>query len=75
MCIAIPNRVLSIKENLATVELGDGSTTSVDISLVDIKEGEYVIVQNGFAIETLSPEEAEETLDIWRSMLEQEQKG
>jgi hydrogenase expression/formation protein HypC len=70
MCIAIPNKILKITENMAQVEFGDGEVTDVDISLVDVKVGDYILVQNGFAIEMLTEEEALETLQLWRTMLQ-----
>ncbi|MHA2089778.1 MAG: HypC/HybG/HupF family hydrogenase formation chaperone [Candidatus Kariarchaeaceae archaeon] len=70
MCIAIPNKILKITENMAQVEFGDGEVTDVDISLVDVKVGDYILVQNGFAIEMLTEEEALETLKLWRTMLQ-----
>jgi hydrogenase expression/formation protein HypC len=70
MCIAIPNKILTITENMAQVEFGDGEVTDVDISLVDVKVGDYILVQNGFAIEMLTEEEALETLKLWRTMLQ-----
>ncbi|MEM3590303.1 MAG: HypC/HybG/HupF family hydrogenase formation chaperone, partial [Candidatus Bathyarchaeia archaeon] len=46
MCLAIPGRVMEIKGGLAKVDFG-GVTREVDISLVDPKVGDYVIVHAG----------------------------
>ncbi|MHA2170222.1 MAG: HypC/HybG/HupF family hydrogenase formation chaperone [Candidatus Kariarchaeaceae archaeon] len=70
MCIAIPNKILKITENMAQVEFGEGEVTDVDISLVDVIVGDYVIVQNGFAIEMLSEDDAMESIEIYRTMLQ-----
>ena len=70
MCLAIPGRVLEIEGSVAKVDFGYGATRDVDISLVDVDEGQYVLVHVGFAIQVLDEEEAEETLEMWRQILE-----
>jgi hydrogenase expression/formation protein HypC len=46
-----------------------------NISLVDVKVGEYVIVHAGYAIQVLDREEAEKTLDIFKEMLDLDEAG
>ncbi len=70
MCIAIPSRVAKVDGNIAKVDLRDGTFTDINVSLVDVKEGEYVIIQNGFAIEVLNEDEAQESLQIWQKILQ-----
>ncbi len=69
MCLAIPGRVESIEDSKAVVDYG-GIKRKVDISLVDVKEGDYVIVHAGFAIQVLDEKEAEETLKIFEEIME-----
>ena len=69
MCLAIPAKVLSMKGNSAKVDFGGGTTKEVDISLVDVKIDEYVIVHAGFAIEVMDENEARETLRLWEELL------
>ena len=45
---------------------------TIDISLVDVTVGEYVIVHAGFAIEILDEAEALETLKVCTELLERE---
>lgn len=45
-------------------------TNKANITLVDVKEGDYVLVHAGFAIQTLDEAEALETLEVWRQVLE-----
>jgi hydrogenase expression/formation protein HypC len=40
------------------------------VSLVDVKLGDYVLVHAGFAIQVLDQKEAEETLALFRQMLQ-----
>ena len=76
MCLAIPGRVIDIDKNKehAIVDYGDGTKRKANITLVDIKIGDYVLVHAGFAIEILNKKEAEETLNLFREMLSLEEK-
>ena len=71
MCLAIPGKIIKIddKDDLATVDYGDGTKRMINISLVDVKIGDYVLVHAGFAIEKLEEVEAQKTLDLFREML------
>jgi len=75
MCLAIPGRVLQIDGNVAKVDFGYGVTREVDVSLVDVEEEQYVLVHVGYAIQVLDAEEAEETLRLWREILESMEPG
>jgi hydrogenase expression/formation protein HypC len=74
MCLAIPAKVVSVKGNFAKVDFGGGIIKEVDISLVDAKVDDYVLVHAGYAIQVLSKEEAEEALCLWNEILEVEEK-
>ncbi len=65
MCLAIPAQVKSINEdNLATVDIL-GVTRQVALDLTPSAEvGSYVLIHAGFAIEVVSEEAAQETLDL-----------
>lgn len=72
MCLAIPCKVVEIKEDeLASVQVGE-SETFIDCSTMLLEEtprlGDYVLVHAGFAINLLEPEEARKTLDLIREM-------
>lgn len=69
MCLAIPARILKIKDNKATVE-SLGVKKEVEISLVpDARKGDYVIIHAGFAIQIVEKEEALATQDYWKEWL------
>jgi hydrogenase expression/formation protein HypC len=70
MCLAIPAKVLSKTESTAIIDFGEGTKREVNISLVDVDIGNYVIVHAGFAIQVMDEEEANESLKIWNSILE-----
>ncbi len=50
---------MAIKNQLATVDF-DGIEKEINISLVSVKIGEYVMVHAGFAIEKMDNEYAKE---------------
>jgi len=66
--------VKSIDGHMATVDYG-GVKRTANISLVDAKVGDYVIVHAGYAIQVMDREEAEKTLEIFQEMLDLENAG
>jgi hydrogenase expression/formation protein HypC len=74
MCLAVPGQIVSIDGNQANVDFG-GVLRSVNVSLVDAKVGEWVVIHAGFAIEKMDEEEAKETLRLWGEMLDQEESS
>lgn len=71
MCLAIPGKIVEIEKNKehAVVDYGDGTKRKANITLVDVKCGDYVIVHAGFAIEILDEKEAKETIALFRKIL------
>jgi len=76
MCLAIPGKITKIDsdKNHAMVDYGEGTKRKANISLVDVKIGDYVLVHAGFAIEVLNKKEAQETLALFREMLSFEEE-
>ncbi|HDD31278.1 HypC/HybG/HupF family hydrogenase formation chaperone [Thermococci archaeon] len=69
MCLAMPARVIEIKDNVAIVDFG-GVRREVRIDFVkDVKVGDYVIVHTGFAIEKLDEKAALESLKAWEEIM------
>ena len=71
MCLAVPAKIIKINGDKAQADFG-GILREVNVALVDAKVGEYVLVHAGYAIQTLSRKEAEETLRIWKEILNDE---
>jgi hydrogenase expression/formation protein HypC len=71
MCLAIPAKVLEIHGDIAKVDFGQGVAREVNAMLVEARVGEYVLVHAGYAIEKLDQKAAEESLNMWREILEQ----
>lgn len=74
MCLAIPAKVVSITGDSAQVDFGEGVLREVNITLVEAKVSDYVLVHAGYAIQILSEEDAQETLRLWNEILEAEVK-
>ena len=71
MCLAIPGKIVAIdkKKEYATIDYGDGTKRKANVSLINVKTGDYVLVHAGFAIQILDEKEANETLELFREML------
>ena len=71
MCLAIPAKVIEIKDdNLAVVDiLGATREASLDLT-PQAKLGDYVLIHAGFAIEIVDEEFARETIDLIREFPE-----
>ncbi len=69
MCLAIPAKVVHLRDDgLADVEL-EGVVKEVSLDLVDgVGVGDFVIVHVGYALAKLDPVEAEKTLKLFAEM-------
>ena len=75
MCLAFPGRVLSIDGDLAKVDFGEGTAREgINVSLVGVKPGQYVLVHAGYAIQVMDEKEAQKTLSYWREILAYERE-
>ena len=72
MCLAIPAKVISVKKEKAKVDFGEGVLREVNVTLVNAKIGNYVLVHAGYAIQVLDEKEALETIRLWNEILEAE---
>jgi hydrogenase expression/formation protein HypC len=60
---------MSIEKERAQVDFGEGILREVNVSLVETKIGDYVLVHAGYAIQVLDEKEARETIDLWNEIL------
>ena len=72
MCLAIPAKVLGLKDGVAQVDFGNGVLREVNVMLVEVKINDYVLVHAGYAIQVIDEKEAEETLRLWNEILKSE---
>ena len=71
MCLAVPSKIIEIKDNVAKVDV-DGVIRETSIMLLeDAKIGEYVIVHAGFAISKVDEAAALQTLEDMRNILKE----
>ena len=65
MCLAIPSKVISVGEfRMADVDIM-GVQRNISLDLVpDAKEGDWVLVHAGFAIEVVDEQFANESLEL-----------
>lgn len=73
MCLAVPGQIVSIEGPQAEVDFG-GVLKKVNVSLIEGHVGDWVVVHAGFAIETMDEEEAQETLQTWKELLDMEEE-
>ncbi len=70
VCLAIPGKIVKIdaKKEYATIDYGAGIKRTANISLVQVKKGQYVLVHAGFAIQVLEKKDALETLSLFKEL-------
>jgi hydrogenase expression/formation protein HypC len=74
MCIAIPSKIISIKNNAATIDM-DGVQREVSLLLLeDPRVGDYVLVHAGYAIQKMDEATARESLKILKEMTDLAEK-
>jgi len=67
MCLALPARVISIDEttDMAIVALGEVKK-EISLALVEeVQVDDFVLIHVGYALNKVSPEEAERTLKLF----------
>jgi hydrogenase expression/formation protein HypC len=71
MCLGVPMRVVSINDEVAVCEI-DGVKREASLMMVEgVGVGDFVLIHAGFAIEKLDEEDARQTLQLFREMLDQ----
>lgn len=68
MCLAVPAKIVEIKDSLAMVEVRGVKRQASLMLLPEAKVGDYVLVHAGFAMQVIDRKLAEETEGLWREM-------
>jgi hydrogenase expression/formation protein HypC len=70
MCVAIPAKIISKEDLLATVEVY-GARRQVNLMLLpeEAEIGDYVLVHAGFAIQKVDVDTGKETLELFDEVL------
>lgn len=70
MCLSIPAKVETIEGEMAMVSVGGTKYKASLQMLDDVKIGDYILMHTGFAIQKLDPEEAAESLRVFKEFEE-----
>jgi len=69
VCQILPSRVIEVREAEAEVELPDGQRTSVSTLITPAASvGDYVLVDRGFIVQTISADEAQAIIALYAEM-------
>ena len=78
MCLGIPGKILTIYAadglRMGKIDFGGVQREACLDYVPEAEVGDYVIVHVGFAISRLSEEEAQETLDLIREIMDIEEE-
>ncbi len=66
MCLAIPSKIVAIKEQMATIDVDGVQRQASLLLLEDAAVGDYVIVHAGFAIQKIDEATALESIRLLR---------
>jgi hydrogenase expression/formation protein HypC len=68
MCLSIPAKIVSINGVMAEVSAG-GAVFNAGLHMIEnAREGDYILLHAGFAIQKISEEEAFETIKLFEEM-------
>ena len=72
MCVAIPSKIVSKDDLMATVEVY-GAQRQVNLMLLpeEAEVGDYVLVHAGFAIQKVDAEAGQESLKLFDEVIKQ----
>jgi hydrogenase expression/formation protein HypC len=66
VCLAIPGKIRSIDEKTHHAKVSfNGIEKDINIEVVSVKVGDYVVVHAGYAIEKLGEQDASEILELF----------
>lgn len=67
MCVAIPGKVIELNGKMGKVDF-NGNIIEVNVSLVDVEVGSFVLVHAGYAVEVVKRELAEELSNLFADL-------
>jgi hydrogenase assembly chaperone HypC/HupF len=70
MCLAIPAKVVEKNGESGFVDLGGSRKEIMFTFTPEAKEGDWVLIHTGFALNIISEEDASETLKIFADLAE-----
>lgn len=69
MCLAVPARILELKDEDAVVDAMGNRFSAKTTLLKDVKIGDIVLVHAGFAIAAVDEEEARKTWELFDEII------
>ena len=74
MCLAIPSKIIEIRDKIATIDV-HGARRDVSLLLLpeEMDIGDYVLVHAGFAIQKIDREAGDEAHRLIREILEMDE--
>ncbi|MFP6066217.1 HypC/HybG/HupF family hydrogenase formation chaperone [Helicobacter pylori] len=70
MCLAIPSKIIAIKDNVALLEtLGVRREASLDLMGESVKVGDYVLLHIGYVMSKIDEKEALESIELYQEMI------
>ena len=79
MCLAVPGKIIEIYEKqelkMAKVDFSGVTREACIEHVPEAKVGDYAIIHVGFAISLLSEEEAQQSIDLLREIIEAGELG
>lgn len=73
MCVAVPGKVIDIKDNIATIDYS-GNHVQARTGVVDVEIGDFALVHAGLVIQVLPEDEAQSMAELFAE-LEELQNG
>ena len=65
MCLAIPGRITRVEKGFAVVDYS-GERRKASTELLEVKPGDYVLVQARFVMQKIPEKEALEAIELWQ---------
>lgn len=76
MCLGVPGKIVSVEGTTAVVDFwGVRRNVALDVVDEEVTVGDHVLVHVGFAIRRIAPEDLEETLAFFESMVSEDLEG
>ncbi|HBR17886.1 MAG TPA: HypC/HybG/HupF family hydrogenase formation chaperone [Deltaproteobacteria bacterium] len=74
MCLAVPSKIVEIKDTIATIDV-HGVRRDVSILLLpeDVNVGDYVLVHAGFAIQKIDKEAGDDAMRLINEIIEMDE--
>ena len=71
MCLAVPGKIIEIKDRVATVDYG-AERRKAKILSEDFKVGDYVFVQMQIIVQKIPKDEALKAIESWNRIIKNE---